>query len=384
MKTAVTLNCTNCTMKEVLNYLEESTEIKFIFSTGNVKGISFPNLAYVNTPLGEVLGALLSPYELTYTVMNGRIIIRAERQPGTGTIRGSVFDAKNKEEFLIGASVRVEGTNFGAPVNIDGIFEITDVPVGTYSLLISYVSYQTRRIEGIQVTENIVTVVDVSLDQQMKKLDEIVVTADFPVEYVPIKNSTEMTLLSSMRAETGIVTGISHQQISRSLDRNAADVAQRIPGVTLLNNFVLIRGLDPRYTMTFLNGMIAPSTEENQRAFSFNLVPSGLLDQMMVYKSPAPELPAQFAGGVVKVSTKQANTARRIQIGISGQYRTGGSSFADTYTNTGTSDSDWIGLGLEDRLYDERLYRPDFQFPEKDFFPVPMRSSPVTFPSPIA
>ena len=382
LKTAVTLNCTNCTMKEVLNYLEESTEIKFIFSTGNVKGISFPNLAYVNTPLGEVLEALLSPYELTYTVMNGRIIIRAERQPGTGTIRGSVFDAKNKEEFLIGASVRVEGTNFGAPVNIDGIFEITDVPVGTYSLLISYVSYQSRRIEGIQVTENIVTVVDVSLDQQMTKLDEIVVTADFPVEYVPIKNSTEMTLLSSIRAETGIVTGISHQQISRSLDRNAADVAQRIPGVTLLNNFVLIRGLDPRYTMTFLNGMIAPSTEENQRAFSFNLVPSGLLDQMMVYKSPAPELPAQFAGGVVKVSTKQANTARRIQIGISGQYRTGGSSFADTYTNTGTSDSDWIGLGLEDRLYDERLYRPDFQFPEKDFFPGANAELTRDFPEP--
>ena len=382
LKTTVTINCTNCSMKEVLHYLEESTEIKFIFSTGNVKGISFPNLAYVNTPLGEVLAALLNPYELTYTVMNNRIIIKADRQPGTGTIRGKVFDSQNKDEFLIGASVRVEGTNLGAPVNIDGVFEITHIPVGTYSLLVSYVSYQARRIEDIQVTENIVTVVNVPLDQQMKKLDEIVVTADFPVEYVPIKNSTEMTLLSSIRAETGIVTGISHQQISRSLDRNAADVAQRIPGITLLNNFVLIRGLDPRYTMTFLNGMIAPSTEENQRAFSFNLVPSGLLDQMMVYKSPAPELPGQFAGGIVKVSTKQANTARRIQIGISGQYRTGGSSFTDTYSNTGTSDSDWIGFGLGDRLYDERLYNADFQFPDKQFFPSANAELTRNFPEP--
>lgn len=378
LDTQVTVSCSSCFLEDLLIRLERTTEARFIYSLSDVRGIYFGDLNYREVPLRDILDARLEPHQLTYRLLNGRIVIKKSKEQALGNIQGKVYDLDHQEETLVGASVWLEGTGRGVVTDLDGNFLLKDVPEGDHLLVVSYIGYQSQR-TTVRVVGNTTAVVNVPLTQDTEQLGEVVVTGEIPVEYAPIRTSTEVSMISSIKAETGIVTGISNQQISSSLDRDAADVMQRVPGVNLMNNFVLVRGLSQRYTMTYINGMMAPSTEEDQRAFSFNLLPSGLIDQILVYKSPAPELQGGFAGGVVKVSTKQSTTARRFQVSLSGQYRAG-SSFEDGYTNSGSSGNDWLGFGLEDRMYDDRMYDPDFNWPGGNWYAI--RDLTLKYPKP--
>jgi TonB-dependent receptor len=99
-----------------------------------------------------------------------------------------------------------------------------------------------------------------------------------------------------------VVSGISSEQIVKTQDRDAAEVVRRIPGVTIVDNrFIQIRGLSDRYNTVWLNDVTAPSSETDRKSFSFDIVPSSLIDRVLVFKDPSPELPGDFAGGLVKV-----------------------------------------------------------------------------------
>jgi outer membrane receptor protein involved in Fe transport len=88
------------------------------------------------------------------------------------------------------------------------------------------------------------------------------------------------------------------------MDRNAADVVKRIPGVTVMDDrFIMVRGLYDRYNSVWLNDASAPSSEVDKKSFSFDIIPSGQIDRILIAKTPAPELPGDFAGGMVKVYT---------------------------------------------------------------------------------
>ena len=95
--------------------------------------------------------------------------------------------------------------------------------------------------------------------------------------------------------------GVSEQHIKRTQDKDAGEVIRRIPGVSIIDEkFVMVRGLSQRYNNVWLNGAAVPSSEADQRAFSFDIIPSSQLDNMMVVKSSAPEYPADFDGNLVR------------------------------------------------------------------------------------
>lgn len=70
---------------------------------------------------------------------------------GNGSIVGTVLDAAEGYP-LTGATVRIEGTGLGAITDLDGNYSIRDVPAGTYSVVISYISYLTNTVEKVVVT----------------------------------------------------------------------------------------------------------------------------------------------------------------------------------------------------------------------------------------
>ncbi|MBL3658930.1 TonB-dependent receptor [Fulvivirga sediminis] len=391
-ETFLELQVTDASLKEVIGKVQELTPFHFAFHDGDLNSSKKYSFYEDKVSLKQVLEELAKEEGITFRRINNTISIKrqkdlwppkvavVEHTVSNGGISGHVKDQESGTD-LIGASVVIEGKNYGAVSDINGNFYIKNVPAGEYALIISYVGYNTRKLEGIKVLADNNVEILVELSPNTQELSEVVVTADIPVQYAPIKNSTEISLVSNIKAETGIVTGISSQQISQSLDRDAADVMQRVPGVNLMNNFVLVRGLSQRYTMTYINGMMAPSTEEDQRAFSFNVLPSGLIDNIMVYKSPAPELRGGFSGGVIKVSTKQPSAARRIQVSFSGQYREG-SSFEDAYSNSGATGQDWLGGGLEDRKYPDKFYDPNYRWEGIQGNPYAQRAVIDEYPKP--
>lgn len=233
-----------------------------------------------------------------------------------GTISGVVTDSKTGEP-IIGANVLIQGTSVGDVTNLEGQFTITNVKPGTYSLVISYITYKTHTVPDLLVESGKISKVNIAMQEDATELQEVVVRGTREI-------NTDFTLLQSIRESKLVVSGISAEQIVRIPDRDAAQIMQRVPGVSIVDNrFVMIRGVSERYNQVMINRMIGPSTEIDKRSFSFDLIPSGAIDQILIYKSGSAELPGDFAGGVIQVITKQPPEENYFKVNTSVGYRIG-------------------------------------------------------------
>ena len=240
-----------------------------------------------------------------------------------GSIRGVVIDAVTKET-LVGAAVVVQGTFTGVTTDFDGQYRLEGLQPGTYNLQFSFISYDPIVIENIKVESGKTLTLNVPLSSATQQLQGVSVVAR-RVQH------TDVSLISSIKTAELVVSGVSAQQISRSQDRDASQVVRRIPGVTVIDNrFVVVRGLNERYNSVMLNDINAPSMEDDVRSFSFDVIPSGQLERMMVYKSPSAELPGDFAGGVIKIYTKSIPDRNGLEVSFTAGYEPA-TTFKDFY-----------------------------------------------------
>jgi len=122
------------------------------------------------------------------------------------------------------------------------------------------------------------------------------------------KKSSETVVVNLIRNNSAVSDGVSIDYIKKTPDRTVGDALKRISGITIQNDkFVLVRGLADRYNLAMLNKTLLPSTEPDRRAFSFDIIPSNLIDNLIVNKSATANLPGDFAGGIVQVSTKEVS-----------------------------------------------------------------------------
>jgi len=123
------------------------------------------------------------------------------------------------------------------------------------------------------------------------------------------KKSTEAAVINIVRNNSAVSDGVSIDFIKKTPDRTVGDALKRVSGVTIQNDkFVLVRGLADRYNLAMLNKTLLPSTEPDRRAFSFDIIPSSLIDNIVVNKSATANLPGDFAGGLVQISTKEVSS----------------------------------------------------------------------------
>ncbi|HET6559577.1 MAG TPA: TonB-dependent receptor [Prolixibacteraceae bacterium] len=257
-----------------------------------------------------------------------------------GTIKGTIMDAKTKET-LIGASVTLQGTTKGTISDFDGNFVIDKVAKGNYNLIISYISYDNQIIRTEVKDEGEITI-NIELKPASLDIEEVKVVAKR-------RDNTEVAMISSLKAANLIVSGITAQQISKSQDKDAAEVIRRVPGITITDGrFVIVRGLVERYNSVMLNGATAPSFEADKRSFSFDAIPSGLIDNILIYKSPAPELPADFAGAAINVETKSVADENSLVISYGTKYVENTTFNSDFQTYKGGK-TDWLGFSDHSR-----------------------------------
>ncbi len=215
----------------------------------------------------------------------------------TGTIKGQIKD-ETGQEIIIGASVFLKGTTLGSTTDVEGNFQIVNIPEGTYTLVITYVGYETKEVPNLRVEAGKVILISTGIIPENQSIAQIEVVGQR-------ETGTTIAVIAEIKEAEQVAVGVSSEQIQQSQDRDAAQVLRRIPGVSLQENrFAIIRGLPQRYNAVLINGIYAPSTEVDTRAFSFDLVPSNMIDRVLIFKSGAAELPGDFAGGAVKIYTK--------------------------------------------------------------------------------
>ena len=240
------------------------------------------------------------------------------------SIQGKIIDAANSD-LLVGAIVKVEGTQLGASTDLDGTYVIDEINPGSYTIIFSYIGYQSKTVKDVKVLQGQVTKIDIALDA------EGIITEEITVESTPTL-ANEQSLLMEQKNSAKIQDGISEQQIKRAPDAAASDVLKRVIGVNIVDDkFVFIRGTSERYSNTTLNGVLVPSTEADRKSFSFDLFPSKLLENIIIAKSFSPELPGNFSGGLVQLNTKDFVDGFTFNFETSGSYLTGTTSKGNFY-----------------------------------------------------
>lgn len=253
----------------------------------------------------------------------------------TGIIAGRLIDAKSADA-LIGASIKLENGLGGAITDFDGNFRIANVPAGVHQLSLNYTGYAPKNLEEVLVKAGEATTLNASMEEAGgQQLNEVVVVAK-------AKKESTSALTIYQKNSISVADGISSETIKRTPDRTTGDVIRRVSGATIQDNkFAVIRGLNDRYNVAMLNGALLSSTEPDRKAFSFDLFPSSMLDNLVVVKTASPDLPGEFAGGAILVSTKDIPEKSFVQANVSGGYNT--VTTFKPFENGNSGGTDWLG-----------------------------------------
>lgn len=212
-----------------------------------------------------------------------------------GKVSGKLIDASTGEG-LIGATVQVEGASLGTLTDMEGKFLIPLAPA-KYTLVFSYISYQTAKVE-VDVKEGEVSFVSFVMKEQDNELKEVVIT-------YTIEKSSSLAMLTERKNAPQMSDGISAELIRKTPDRTTSDVLKRVTGASIQEGkFAVIRGMNDRYNAGYLDGALLPSTESDRKAFAFDAVPATLLDNLTIIKTGTPDLVGDFGGGIIKINTK--------------------------------------------------------------------------------
>lgn len=222
-------------------------------------------------------------------------------------IKGVVID-KVTQEPLVGATVQILSSSAATITNMDGQFELNTDKKGSVSIEVRYLGYRSERLDGINVQSK--DLIEFKLEQDEHLLDEVSVTAHQP-------RSSDIGMLTAQRNSLVVQSGVSAQQIKRTQDSDASEVIRRIPGISIIDDkFVMVRGLSQRYNNVWINQGAVPSSEADSRAFSFDIIPSSQLDNMVIVKSAAPQYPADFTGGFIQITTKSIPESNSLSISL--------------------------------------------------------------------
>ncbi len=257
-----------------------------------------------------------------------------------GKISGKVFD-KNNNEPIIGSVVMIDGTTIGVQTDFDGNYIISNLNPGTYKLVFKYVSYETKSVEGVQVSAGKITNLNMALAENSKAIQEVVVTSTYKKESIG-------AMYSIQKNNIAISDGIASDLIKKSPDKNTSDVLKRVSGASVQDNkFVVIRGLADRYNTATINNAMLPSSEPDKKAFSFDIIPSNLIERITINKTASANLPADFAGGVIQVITRDIPEESFIDFSVSLGFNT--QSTFKRFLSNGRGKFDYLGYADGDR-----------------------------------
>ena len=271
---------------------------------------------------------------LTLTALLGLVILSNAQN---AKLNGKILNSKN--EPVVGASIKFEGSNGGAISDVDGNFTLTLSTGKKYTLIISSVNYETKTVSDVEVINGQLNELSIILKESSKNtLGGVIVTTTSSA-----KKETAASLISFQKNTNTVASVISAESIRRSPDKNTGEVLRRLPGTSIQEGkYLVVRGLADRYNLAMLNGVPLTSTEPDRKTFSFDIFPSTIIDNIVINKAFVPEYPAEWAGGLVQINTKDIPTKGfwNVQIGTGFNTQTIGHDF---YTYKGGS-LDWLGI----------------------------------------
>ena len=266
---------------------------------------------------------------------------------GSGAMKGRVLDNETGEP-LVGANIVIQNTSLGIATDIQGGFYIPNIPVGTWTVRISYLGFAAINRE-VTITADSTLEQEFRLKAEVLKGEEVTVTAQAQGQQAAINQQ-----LSSQ----AIVNVVSSARIQALPDANAAESIGRLPGVSLMRSGgeatqVVIRGLEPKYNVITIDGVEIPSTgsatNSNDRSTDLSMISSTMLRGIEVTKTATPDKDAAVLGGTVNFDIKEAKASSTGAPSVSVLAQGGYNALSNLY-----NDYKFVG-SVEQRFFDDQF-----------------------------
>ncbi|MFS4482415.1 carboxypeptidase-like regulatory domain-containing protein [Hyunsoonleella sp. 2307UL5-6] len=266
----------------------------------------------------------------------------------TGSVVGKLTDKEYNNEPLAFANILVKGTTKGTTSDFDGLYEIANLDPGNYTLIYSFVGYETQEIPVIIVAGKVIEV-NVPMGASAAALDEIIIKA--PVA----QRESETALLLQQKKAVEIKESIGAQQLSRLGVSNASAATSKISGVSKSDGTgqVYVRGLGDRYLTTTLNGLPIPSDNIDKKNIDLALFPTRFVQNVSISKTFSPNNSADQASGNVNIESKIVSKNKDIGLSFTGGVNSNvgdGEIFNDFKVTANNED---LNLGVYSRAYSQ-------------------------------
>ena len=180
-------------------------------------------------------------------------VFNIQAQNLTQTIRGQVTDNQSKQNLpYVNIIVLNTTPTLGAVTDLDGYFEIKNVPIGRISIQATFIGYEPFIANNLELTSGKELILNFELQEQLIKLDEIVISADNE----KMESINEMTTVSARQFS------IEESQRFAGARNDVSRMAQNFAGVRGANdavNDIIIRGNSPVGLLFRLEGMDIPN-----------------------------------------------------------------------------------------------------------------------------
>ena len=227
----------------------------------------------------------------------------------------------NMKEALTGAVVTFDkNSQFHDISGLNGDYSIKNLKPGSYTIVVSLMSYE-KHFETIVVkSENDVVTHDFYLKPVSQEIDQVNVVGSSNKE-------TDLFARSAEKRADNVINILSSKSIDLLPDITAASALQRISGVTMQKNsnsgeaqYAIIRGMDKRYNYTLINGIKIPSPDNKNRYVPMDIFPSELLSSIEVIKALTPDMEGDAIGGAMNLVMKDAPAEKLVKANFAAGY----------------------------------------------------------------
>ncbi|MEI6019629.1 MAG: TonB-dependent receptor [Bacteroidota bacterium] len=232
-------------------------------------------------------------------------------------IKGFVHDSLNGDP-VVGGTVHLKNTKFVSYINLDGSFEIKNVPAGSYVIVVSFIGYNTLE-KHVEVQDGKDLSFKFKLAEASNQLTEITVTGK-------ADEGSESHSRKIEQNSDNVISSLSAKAIQVSPDIAVGNVMQRVSGVSIVRNgngdgqYAIIRGMEQRYNYTTVNGIKIPSPDNKNRYIPMDIFPADLLERLEVVKALTPNMEGDAIGGAMNMAMKSAPNAFLVNSSMSGGY----------------------------------------------------------------
>ncbi len=308
-------------LDKAFEQLRKEAGISIYYDKSLVSGFNVKATRYTQQKIQVILDDLVKNTGLTYQVSGKGLIIKSlpkaksqsSKSIKPGKISGTVLDDQGAP--LPGANVWIKDLNTGATSDYNGYFNFSIAP-GTYTVEISFVSYQKQEFTNVEVNPGKSTPLAVKLVPETTGIEEVKVTAT-------TNKATTIGMRTMQMKSASLMDVMSAEAIAKIPDSDVGSALKRVTGVTTVDNkYVVVRSMGDRWNQAVVDGINMPSTDAYSQHFSFDIIPNAIVDGIVVNKTPTPDQNANFAGAVVEVKTKDIPAKNFINFSLGTSYHT--------------------------------------------------------------